>query len=387
MHANGRAISLLVALFVVTVVVEGMRPTKAMPPFAQAYGMSCEVCHSVVPALNSYGRYLQRTGYASVDSATLRKANPLWIGESPFYSTQDPVEPNQVQVGNLALHAAGAIGQNWTFHAHQWIEQSDQAGGTDTLWATYNNLFHRDGHLFVGKIEPPAPSPYSQWFDLAGFAAPGITVGEHPWPFANNRWGTKLAYAHNWFTAEAAYLGANGNLNTATDFATADTDKTFQWRLTDGYGYKPLEFGVYGGKGVFPTSDGLIDNYNGHAVYAQLDPQAHLPGALVIYQRGFDDHPGAGLPSATHTAFSGELYQPFASHHGMLGLRDEYTDDGLGNVAHSGNVDLAFLASHHVSNQGANGFILNFEAVLTQNSTPGWRSQLWYVTTIGALKH
>ncbi|MBC5824400.1 MAG: hypothetical protein GIW99_01260 [Candidatus Eremiobacteraeota bacterium] len=70
----------------------------------------------------------------------------------------------------------------------------------------------------------------------------------------------------------------------------------------------------------------------------------------------------------------------------MLGLRDEYTDDGLGNVAHSGNVDLAFLASHHVSNQGANGFILNFEAVLPQNSTPVGAAS-WYVTTVGALKH
>lgn len=39
----------------------------AMPPFAQAYGLQCNVCHTLVPTLNAYGRYIQRTGYASLD--------------------------------------------------------------------------------------------------------------------------------------------------------------------------------------------------------------------------------------------------------------------------------------------------------------------------------
>ncbi|MDQ2818236.1 MAG: hypothetical protein M3T49_08540 [Candidatus Eremiobacteraeota bacterium] len=238
----------------------------------------------------------------------------------------------------------------------------------------------------MGKILAPAPSPYSQWFDLSGFATPSITVGEHAWPFADNRWGTKLAYVRKWLTAEGAYLGPSGDLNTATDFS-AGTEKTFQWRLVDSLGYKPFEFGVYGGTGVFPTSDGLTDRYNGRAAYAQLDAQNRLPGALVIYQRGYDDHPGAGLPSASHTAFSAEVYQPFLNHHAMLGLRDEYTDDGLGTSSHSGNIDLALLASHHVGDRVANGFIVNFESALAQNSNPGWRGQLWYVTTIGPLRH
>ena len=34
----------------------GLRPAAAMPPFAQAYGVKCTVCHTMVPALNTYGR-------------------------------------------------------------------------------------------------------------------------------------------------------------------------------------------------------------------------------------------------------------------------------------------------------------------------------------------
>lgn len=383
-----RTTLIIVVILAAAWMLEAVRPTAAMPPFAQAYGMDCEVCHTVTPALNAYGRYVQRTGYSSLDAATIHRANPIWIGVNPFYDTRDAAQPHIVQWGNVALHGAGYIGKDFTFHFHQWIYQFDQPGGTDTVWLTYNNFLHRDGHLFVGKIEAPAPSPISQWTDLQGFLAPSYVVGEHAYPFGNNSWGTKFAYTHSWLTAEVAYMGPAGNINTATDFGLLNgTDKRFQWRVVDSLGYKPVEVGLFGGNGVFQVSDGLVDRYHGEAAYAELDPQNGLPGALVIYQRGFDSHPVGGVDgSARSHALSTELFEPFAHHHAMLAVRNEIADDGMGGFTHQGNVDLAVLASHHVSEGVANGWIVNLEGVLTQNSTPGWRGQLWYVTTIGSLR-
>src|SRR6202022_3246583 len=105
-------------------------------------------------------------------------------GENPTYDSSNP----GVVWGNLAIHGAGYIGSDFTFHFHQWLYQANQAGTTDTLWFTYNNLLHRDGHLFIGKVEAPAPSPFSQFFDLAGFQTPAIVVGEHAEPWSSNRW-------------------------------------------------------------------------------------------------------------------------------------------------------------------------------------------------------
>jgi len=383
-----RAALLMAAVFAAAWMLEAVRPTAAMPPFAQSYGMDCQVCHSVVPGLNAYGRYVQRTGYASLDAATIHRADPLWIGESPFYDTMDPAEPHKVQFGNLALHAAGFIGRDFTFHAHQWLWQFDQPGGTDTMWITYNNLLHRDGHLFVGKIEAPAPSPISQWFDLQGFLAPSYTVGEHAYPFGSNGWGTKFAYTRNWLTAEVAYLGPSGDLNTATDFGLSNgTDKRLQWRLVDALGYHPLEIGVYGGTGEVLVSDGNVDRYHGQAGYAEIDPTNGLPGALVIYQTGFDSHPVGGVNgTANSKGYSAELFEPFANHHAMFSVRDEYADDGMGTTTRQGNIDLAVLASHQVNDGLANGWIVNLENYFAQGSTPGWRGQLWYVTTVGHLR-
>ncbi|MBV9438853.1 MAG: hypothetical protein JOZ24_02555, partial [Candidatus Eremiobacteraeota bacterium] len=33
----------------------------ALPTFAQAYGVDCSACHTSIPALNAYGRYVQST--------------------------------------------------------------------------------------------------------------------------------------------------------------------------------------------------------------------------------------------------------------------------------------------------------------------------------------
>ena len=392
-----RRASLLIAILLVMAwVIEAGRPTSAMPNFAQAYGMDCQVCHSIVPALNAYGRYVQRTGYASLDAKTIERADPLWFGENPTY---DSSGGSQIQWGNLAIHAAGFIGGDWTFHLHQWIYQDGVAGGTDTLWVTYNNLFHRDAHLFLGKIEAPAPSPFSQFLDLSAFAPPEITVGEHTWPFDQNRWGTKLTYARSWFTADVSYLGPGGDITGtggAADWSSS-TEKTLQYHLVDALGYKPIEFGIYGGVGTFPTSDGEIDRYNGTAGYVEVDPTRGFPGAFAIYQRGHDSHPGidpaTGLAfaAATSTSFTGEVWEPLLKDQVILSFRNEYTDDGLGNLIHYNYINGSWFASHHVGDRNANGLIVNLQASINPllnlpSGGPTWQGQIWYVTTVGGVK-
>ena len=380
-----RSIAVITLAFVLTFVFVGVRPTQAMPPFAQAYGMNCEVCHTAVPALNAYGRYVQRTGYASLDPATIHRANPVWIGEALFYDSMDPAMPHQIQTGNFALHAAGYIGDDFTFHVHQWIVQNNASGGTDTMWVTYNNLFHRDGHLFVGKIETAAPSPYSQWSELNGFATTGMTSGEHAWQFGANRWGAKFSYTHKWALAEVDYVGPNGDLNSATDFS-ASQDKSVDWRVAYAPPDAPFELGAYGEQGTLPISDGTFDKYEGEAVYGQMDPMGKMPGLFAVYQVGHDPNAGAGLGASTSKAFTVDAYEPFFNQRVMLGARSDFTDDGFGTLSHSSNIDLEWLAVRQVGDRNATGLIFNAEAAMVPGSGPDWKYQLWYATTIGPLK-
>ena len=167
------------SLTILTVAVIGLgppmlllpsRPTDAMPTFAQSYGYKCSVCHTMVPLLNSYGRYVQRTGYAALDRHVLAHAIPVWVGDAGNYDSTAGAGTGtpRFSFGNLDIHAIGYATPDITYHIQQWITADDQAGPLDTMWLSYNNLLHHDAHLFVGKILNPAPSPYSQTFDLDG---------------------------------------------------------------------------------------------------------------------------------------------------------------------------------------------------------------------------
>jgi hypothetical protein len=144
--------------------------------------------------------------YAVLDRQTLARGVPLWVGESASYGTQSSNEPHHVQFGNLALHGAGYLDKNVTFHIQQWLAQNDQPGGLDTAWVSYNHIFGPAGHLAIGKQPPPGPSFFSQWSGFSPFLVPSITVGEHAQGLQNNRWGAKLGYGGQIFAVDARVL-------------------------------------------------------------------------------------------------------------------------------------------------------------------------------------
>jgi plastocyanin len=344
----------------------------AMPVFAQAYGYDCQKCHIQVPALNSFGRYVQRTMYAVLDRRTLARGVPLWIGETTIYDTQDPNEPHHVQFGNLAVHAVGYLDKNVTYHIQQWLSQSDNPGGLDTAWVSYDHIVGPAGHLTIGKQPPPGPSFFSQWSDFSPFAVPSITVGEHAQGLQNNRWGAKLGYAGPRFTADAGWFGSSADLNGATDFSPSN-DKTFQWDAAYAPSDGPLQVGAYGNVGTFPLAEGGVDRYSALALYAQLDPSERWPGGLFLVQRGRDSNPGQGAPSATSSGYSAAIFwHPLRHWESLISLRHELTNDGLHTITQTNNADFSIRIARYVH--------ATFEAATATGGKPAWRYFIWWTT-------
>ena len=335
-----------------------------MPPFAQAYSVDCSVCHTEVPALNAHGRYVQRSGYDVLDHSVLKRSLPLWVGINPSYDSQDPNQPPRTRFGNIAVHAVGVAG-DFSYHVQQWLQQNNMAGTLDTAWFAYNNLFHRNGHLFLGKIETPAPSPFSQWFDLSGISSAEMTVGEHQYQLDANRWGSRFSYVHGSFDGEVAWLGGIG-------------DKTLQWKLAWADPNRPLEVGAFGSRGSFQLAEGGADQYRSLAFYVQRDPRFGVPGVFAVEQSTFDGNPGAGAAAAAGNAGTFELYDTFLRGKALLGLRKEFTNDGLGTQAQSGNVDLEYHLARFVH--------LYFETYMAQHSRPGYRYMIWWTTPVKSVK-
>jgi hypothetical protein len=97
------------------------RPSSAMPEFAQATGLQCSACHTMVPLLNAYGRYVQRTGYAAIERASLDKTFPLWIDEALATDSTAGAGTGTPRddFGNLAIHAIGYALPDVTYHVQQ----------------------------------------------------------------------------------------------------------------------------------------------------------------------------------------------------------------------------------------------------------------------------
>jgi hypothetical protein len=362
------------ALAIVALVLSG-GIARAMPPFAQAYGVNCDLCHTQVPTLNAYGRYVQRSGYASLDPHVMRSAFPVWVGEQVNYdSSTGYYKP---QGGNLAIHAVGAVGDDFTYHFQQWIWQNNQAGDLDTFWIAYNNVLHRDGHLFVGKYEVPGPSFYSQWADIAPFQANQITVGEHAWETDSNRWGGKLTYQKGDIDVEAGWAYSNAGWSGISDFAQ-DTDKTFQYKVAYAVPTNPFEIGLVGSRGGAPTSLG-IDQYWSIGGYAQRDPTAYFPGLLVQFQNGYDAAPGADangnpLPSAYSSGITTELYDTVFHGRLWLSAREEWTQDGLGTYTNYGYLNAGVTLYKYLR--------FYVQESMQNNQTPTWQYTLWLTAPV-----
>lgn len=348
----------------------------AMPVFAQAYGLDCKACHTEVPSLNAYGRYVQRTMYAGLDPSGYKREVPVWLGETVAYgSTSTP----EWQAGNVEVHFVGVY-NNWTSHIQQWIWQNNAPGGFDTGWVSYNHLLSNgNAHLVVGKMPPLGPSFWSQWSDVAPFAPPSITVGEHTQALGSNRWGAALDFGDAKYVAQAGYFGSQEDLNGATQWgATAANglDKGWQYHVAFQRPDKPVSAGIVGDNGSFPLAEGGYDRYSAYGAYVEADPTPHLPGAIAYYQVGYDDNPIAAGIGAHSTAYTAEVYFPvLGKHESMLGFREELTNDGMGNITHTGNVDLGFRIIKYIH--------ADIEAGLANGATPVWGGYLWYTQPFG----
>jgi hypothetical protein len=348
-------IRLAVAAAAFGLLVPGMfaapKAIQAMPTFAQATGLKCSACHTMVPLLNAYGRYVQRTAYSAIPRQILTKATPIWIDEALTYDSSQgkQVGTKQWDPGNLAIHGVGYAFPDVTFHVQQWITQGSQSGGLDTFFVAYNNLLHRDGHFSIGKSENIAPSPYSQDSELDGPSASSTLVGEHDWSATNNnRWGAKLAYVHGVIDAEGGWFFSGDDLNGYQDFNPGD--KTFQWKVAYASEKRPVEVGVFGSVGTLPVSTGT-DHYNSVAGYVQVDPNPKgLPGVLAIYSSGVDDNPGVGIsgnpmPETGSKGASVGIYQLFLHGNVLVSVRHDLNDSGPnGQVLNGNSINVGFNA-------------------------------------------
>jgi mono/diheme cytochrome c family protein len=346
-----RYASVIVGATVVAVVLSlAQRPQRAaaLPTFAQAYQIDCSVCHTMVPALNAYGRYVQSTAFAALDARIIKRVAPVVVREAVGYRSigdLDPHKPNdKYTFANLSVNLVGLASSSFSYRLEQSLYQGDVGGGsTGHFWVSYNRLLHGDGHLIVGALDAPAPPAFSFWHDQSGFGSGEIGVGQHGYLLDGVRWGVGFNYVpqdyeKQPYKVQLAYIGNAPSLYNASVFSNenpyapnqAGSDRAFQYKAAFARPDEPIEAGVYGAVGSYILSTGYVhpsDAYTATGVYAQRDPVGNVPGFLAFYQQTTDQNVGPGAPTdgivqrATSKAFAFEIDESLLGGDVMLGVR------------------------------------------------------------------
>jgi hypothetical protein len=354
---------LLVASLVISV---GRKAPTATPVFAQAYGLGCTACHTQMPILNAFGRYVQRTGYAALDYKTLRHAIPVFAFDIGSGYTAQSGQPTSAYRVNGPLHttlaqADGAFGPDVTYKVEQLVVAGGQTGFLDETWVAYHNILDHHGHLFVGKLAEINLDEYAAGVldDANNQVLPNVAVGAHDYALDYNsgRWGAKFNYVGTKTAVEVEYLGnatEASSFGDAYDFSRA-SDKTLQWRVAYADPAKPWEVGVFGESGAIGISGSSllpgrvqVDNYNVITPYINKDPRPGSPGFRFEYATATDSNPGytmrgvAGpLQQAGSTPSSwlvGSAYQMVLHDHGMVNVTTYHTNQTLAETGFTGLV-------------------------------------------------
>jgi len=342
------AIAVAVLLSIVFSLVQRPQRAAALPTFAQAYQVDCSVCHTMVPALNAYGRYVQSTAFGALDPAIMNRAVPIVIREALSYRSTGKLDAQEPQdkytYGNLSVNLVGVLDKYISYRFEQTLYSNNLSGGdTGHFWISYNHLFNGDGHLIVGKLDAPAPPAFSYWQDMSGFSSPTISVGQHGYNLGGERWGVGFNYVptdyqKRPYKIQMAYVGNSPSMYNATAFSSTNpygpygtgSDKAFQYKAAWARADKPIEAGVYGAVGTYILSTGYsqpIDDYNAVGIYAQRDPVKSFPGLMIFYQQTYDSNIGPAVASAQlnqsaiSRAFAFEFDEPLFNGDVMIGIR------------------------------------------------------------------
>lgn len=163
---------------------------EAIPAFARKYQVGCNMCHTIYPQLNRFGRDFRDNGFrlpADVETLLKKKAPAPMPSHDPAGATPEPAQstgdfwsyvPEEIpfsiqgklhdvvnpkgdvkadfQLDELQLQAGGTLTPRLSYYFHHHLVEEGQPGTLYTGWVRFNNLFGSDWlNVTVGQTELP----------------------------------------------------------------------------------------------------------------------------------------------------------------------------------------------------------------------------------------
>ncbi|MHB1550021.1 MAG: hypothetical protein ACYDG0_04420 [Vulcanimicrobiaceae bacterium] len=309
------------------------KPALAIPVLANGQGgVNCGLCHTAVPQLNSYGRYVLMTNF----SRGLNKHLQMMQNRSLPVALEASVHSALVQ-----FLSAGFIGPKVSYFASVPVETGGfPASAVDQLWVAYNGLARGEGSLQIGKFPTPVFAPWtSQPLSLSGYGLANLQVGSNDSMLADNRWGASYTQVgHLGWIGNVSYLTGAGPIESA--FHSAGEGAAWTGSIQYLSPESRWSGGIAGLRGSYPLPSGASDSYTREAALASYSGDRYELMAMGIVGRDDNPNDGASPPANSHGVSFETIYGPLPWLH--VDLRYEHTDDGLGSSTVNYIADAAF---------------------------------------------
>ena len=152
---------------------------QAIPAFARKYKAGCNMCHTIYPQLNRFGRDFRDNGFRMPDEIQefLKKTPPPPAAPAPaadfwsFIPDQIPfsiqgklhgvINPKgdvktDFQFEELQLQSGGTFTPRVSYYLHHHLAEEGEPGKLYTGWVRFNNLLGSDWlNVTAGQIELP----------------------------------------------------------------------------------------------------------------------------------------------------------------------------------------------------------------------------------------
>ncbi len=255
--------------------------TSAIPAFSRKYKVGCDMCHTIYPQLNSFGRDFKNNGFRTPDELdSPSKEKSFWdkgFGEVPLDlhgKINQEFYPNNQRIGTetgideIQLNAGINFSQKVAFYLHTHLWESGHAGKPLAIEVRINDLFGTSlFNLRAGQYELPLSfSPEIERLMAFNYLIYSQTIGGNSFSIDQPQLGLELSGdLGNDFWYWAGVVNGNGfETDPNTGLFDNNPAKDFYFRLAKNFDESTIGvFGYVGDNSVYSDSVGLNhqDNY------------------------------------------------------------------------------------------------------------------------------
>lgn len=278
-NTESRKLSLMIAVILVTCFLA--ETVSAIPLFARKYKLSCTMCHTGFPLLNSFGQNFAGNGYQmpeedpkdhveeiEKDKLLLHDSFPFAIRVDSFYRLRNDgqVTFDQEAPFSAKILTSGILRKDISYYFYFFFDERGGVTGIEDAFMVFNNIY-KDNNIDIrlGQFQiTDSIFPREQRLTFQDFSYYTTKVSDSGFDLVYDR-ASEISYSVN--ITDDFGVGiltgiANGNgITTANNDRNFDSDdfKNFYGRLNFSYGNQGI--GVYGYLGKEVNSSNIENKF------------------------------------------------------------------------------------------------------------------------------